>query len=58
MGYSDPEVNVVSFNLCVELLPRIRIFFSITNMHRCTQSAPNIVTFLPNPLPSDNKQYL
>ena len=55
MEQSFFSVSVVAFKASVGTLPRIKISFFLLSI--CTDellSVPNIITFLPNPLPSDN----
>ena len=49
------EINFVSHNLCVVLSPRIKIyFFWLSTCAEEPISTPNIITFLPNPLATEN----
>ena len=54
-----PAVNVVSSNPCVGPSPRIKISFFL--LLTCTEeliSAPKIIQFVPNPLPTENFPFL
>ena len=55
--YLASAVNLVSFNPYVKLLPRIKTSFFL--VLPCTEelaSTLNVITFLWNPLPTDNKK--
>ena len=57
MDYAAFAVNVASSNPCVRPLLRIKIsFFLLSACAEELLSAPNIITFLPSQLQSDNEK--
>ena len=54
--YSVSVINIVSSKPHPGLLPRTEIYFLLWTCADELLSLPNIRTFLPNPLPSDNEK--